>query len=111
MGWQDMADHALRTTLRTFRQDQGAVYERPGLPDTPIENVVFDESYFGYDEMGNTIAAKNPIMGVRTADLPYPRNSEKDSIFLRGVRFKITNVQPDGEAGTTMYLSKSSRQG
>lgn len=110
MGWQAMAARTLRTALRTFRQDVGVLYERSGYVDVVIKDVVYDESFFGFDEVGNTVAVKNPIMGVSTADLPTPRDSERDTIVLNGIRFNITNVQPDGEAGTTLFLTKSSRQ-
>lgn len=113
MGWSDMADRTLRQALRTFRQDSGAVYRRPGLSDVVIPDVIFDDTYFSADEVGLEVSSKRPVMGVRTADLPSPRNSEKDQILItrRGVDyvFTITDVQPDGEAGTTLFLSKSTR--
>lgn len=114
MGWSDMADRTLRQTLRTFRQDLGALYVRPGLPDTILRDVIFDDTFFAVDNStGAEVSSQMPVMGVRTQDLPNPRNAEKDVIIItrRGVThsFTITNVQPDGEAGTTLFLSKPIR--
>lgn len=108
MGWSALARMVHRTTTRTFRQDLGALYVRPGFPDHPIRDVIFDDSFFSVNtETGAEQSSKRPIMGVTTADLPTPRNSEKDRIILNGVTFAITDVQPDGEAGTTLFLSMS----
>src|SRR3546814_20774044 len=49
MGWSSMADRTLRKTLRTFRQDLGALYRRPGFPYVPLQDVVFDDTYFKVD--------------------------------------------------------------
>lgn len=108
MGWNALAQMVHRATVRTFRQDLGALYVRLGLPDTPIENVVFDDTYFTVNtETGVEQSSKRPIMGVNTADLPTPRNPSTDRIILNGVTFSITDVQPDGEAGTTLFLSET----
>ncbi len=114
MGWSDMADRTLRQTLRTFRQDQGALYRRPGFPDTVLRDVIFDDTYFAVDNStGAEISSQQPVMGVRTQDLPSPRNTATDSIVItrRGITriYAITNVQPDGEAGTTLFLSTKNR--
>lgn len=114
MGWSAMAERTLQTALRTFRQDLGATYVRPGLPDTVLQDVIFDDTYFAVDAgTGAEVSSQSPVMGVRTASLPDQRNAQKDKIILvrRGVtyEFRITNVQPDGEAGTTLFLSKSPR--
>lgn len=98
--------------MRTFRQDLGATYVRPGLPDTPLQDVIFDDTYFAVDtNTGAEVSSQNPVMGVRTASLPDQRDQGKDRVVLtrRGItyEFRITNVQPDGEAGTTLFLSKS----
>lgn len=114
MGWSAMADRTLRKTLRTFRQDLGAVYRRPGFSDTPLLDVVFDDTYFAVDNnTGAEVSSQQPVMGVHTANLPSPRNSATDQVLITraGVDyvFTISNVQPDGEAGTTLFLSKSPR--
>lgn len=108
MGWSALASMVHRTTVRTFRQDLGALYVRPGYPDTPIADVVFDDTYFSVNlESGVEESSKRPIMGVNTIDLPTPRDTQKDRIILNGIEFFITDVQPDGEAGTTLFLSKT----
>lgn len=114
MGWSDLADRTLRQTLRTFRQDQGAIYRRPGLEDTLLQDVIFDDTYFAVDNStGAEVSSQMPVMGVRTQDLPLTRNASKDTIIItrRGItkEFSITNVQPDGEAGTTIFLSTKNR--
>ena len=115
MGWSAMADRTLRKSLRTFRQDLGALYRRPGQPDVELKDVVFDDTYFAVDnQTGAEVSSQQPIMGVRTADLPTGRDSAKDKVLItRGgvdYTFTISNVQPDGEAGTTLFLSKSPRK-
>ena len=110
MGWSSLADRALRQTLRTFRQDLGAIYRRPGLPDTVLQDVVFDDTYFAVsNETGAEVSSQMPVMGVRTKDLPEFRNAATDSIEITraGVThvYAIQNVQPDGEAGTTLFLT------
>ena len=108
MGWSALARMVHRTTVRTFRQDLGALYVRPGFPDHPIADVVFDDTYFAVNtETGVDQSSKRPIMGVNTADLPSPRNASTDRIILNGLTFTITDVQPDGEAGTTLFLSQT----
>lgn len=109
MGWSAMADRVLVQALRTFRQDLGATYRRPGFPDVHLANVIFDDTYFAQDtQTGLDTSSKRPIMGVRTADLPVERSTAKDRIVITraGVTkiFKITDVQPDGEAGTSLFL-------
>lgn len=115
MGWSSMADRTLRKTLRTFRQDLGALYRRPGFADTPLQDVVFDDTYFKVDtQTGAEVSSQQPVMGVRTASLPPGRDNAKDQILITrfGVDyvFTINDVQPDGEAGTTLFLSKSPRK-
>lgn len=108
MGWSALAGMVHRTAARTFRQDLGALYVRPGFPDHPITDVVFDDTYFAVNlDTGVEQSSKRPIMGVNTADLPTPRDAQKDRIILNGITFSITDVQPDGEAGTTLFLSKT----
>ena len=114
MGWSAMADRTLRKSLRTFRQDLGALYRRPGFADTPLQDVVFDDTYFAVDnQTGAEVSSQQPVMGVSTASLPTPRSNATDTVLItrRGVDyvFTISNVQPDGEAGTTLFLSKSPR--
>jgi hypothetical protein len=114
MGWSAMADRTLRKALRTFRQDLGAVYVRSGFPDTPLQDVIFDDTYFSVDtNTGAEVSSQSPVMGVRTADLPTGRKATTDRVLLtrNGIdyEFTITDVQPDGEAGTTLFLSKSPR--
>lgn len=115
MGWSAMADRTLRKSLRTFRQDLGALYRRPGQVDVVLEDVIFDDTYFKVDtQTGAEISSQQPVMGVRTASLPALRNSATDTVLItrQGVDyvFTISNVQPDGEAGTTLFLSKSPRK-
>jgi len=106
MGWNALAQMVHRTTVRTFRQDLGALYVRQGYPDHPIADVVFDDTFFSVNlDTGVEQSSKRPLMGVNTADLPTPRDAQKDRIILNGVTFFITDVQPDGEAGTTLFLS------
>ena len=110
-----MADRTLRKTLRTFRQDLGAVYRRPGFADTILQDVVFDDTYFKVDtQTGAEVSSQQPVMGVRTASLPTGRSNAVDQILItrQGIDyvFTITDVQPDGEAGTTLFLSKSPRK-
>jgi hypothetical protein len=108
MGWNALAQMVHRASVRTFRQDLGALYVRQGYPDTPITDVVFDDTYFAVNlDTGVEQSSKRPIMGVNTADLPTPRDAQKDRIILNGITFSITDVQPDGEAGTTLFLSQS----
>lgn len=111
MGWSAMADRVLRQTLRTFRQDKGAYYRRPLSEDVFLADVVFDESYFSIStETGAEVSSKRPIMGVRTADLPAGRDRTKDLILIQRngkvYTFVVTDVQPDGEAGTTLFLQQ-----
>lgn len=106
MGWSALASMVHHTAVRTFRQDLGALYVRPGFPDHPIEDVVFDDTFFSINlETGVEQSSKRPIMGVNTADLPSPRDPQTDRVILNGTTFFITDVQPDGEAGTTLFLS------
>lgn len=109
MGWSAMADRVLRQTLRTFRQDLGAIYRRPGFEDVQLIDVIFDDTYFSQDtQTGLDTSSKRPVMGVRTADLPPGRNVAKDRIIItrygQTYTFRIQDVQPDGEAGTTLFL-------
>lgn len=115
MGWSAMADRTLRKSLRTFRQDLGALYRRPGQPDVVLADVVFDDTYFKVDtQTGAEVSSQQPVMGVRTASLPTGRNNAKDQVLItrHGIDhvFTITDVQPDGEAGTTLFLSHSPRK-
>lgn len=111
MGWSALADRALRTALKTFRQDDPPIYRRVGLADVILQDAIFDATYFAVDQnTGAEVSSRQPVMGVRTADLPADRNSETDRILVNGVVYRITDVQPDGEAGTTLFLSKASRQ-
>lgn len=106
MGWNALARMVHSTAVRTFRQDLGAVYVRPGQPDTPIKDVVFDDTYFAVsNDTGAEVSSKRPVIGVNTADLPPGRDPQKDRVILNGVTYSITGVQPDGEAGTTLFLS------
>jgi len=114
MGWDALAAATHRQCVRTFRQDSGAVYRRTGYADVFIKDIVFDDTYFAVDaNTGVEVSSKSPIMGVNTADLPTPRDADKDTILMsrhgKDYVFKITNVQPDGEAGTTLFLTQSNR--
>lgn len=115
MGWRSMADRMLGISVRTFSEPAaaadpvGAVYwltegDEPGVP---LPQAVFDTAHVAVDpETGAPISSVNPVLGVRLSDLPnYPTN--RDKVRVRGILYKINDVQPDGVVGVTIILKKA----
>lgn len=115
MGWASMAQRMLGVSIRAFSEPSaaldplGAVYWLTDgvAPGVPLAQAVFDRTHVSVDpDTGAPVSTNNPILGVRLIDLPsVPTN--RDRVQVRGVMYKIHDVQDDGVAGVTLFLRKA----
>ncbi len=116
MGWHDMADRMLGVAVRAFSAP--LVELIPGGSGSPVVLVaVFDSSHIEVDpETGAPVSSNNPVLGVRMSDLPAPPIPGSDLIRVSGLSggmawangtYKINDAQPDGVAGATLYLKRT----
>lgn len=115
MGWASMAQRMLGISIRTFSEPSaaidpdGAVYWLTDgvAPGIALVQAVFDSAHVSVDpETGAPVSSSNPILGVRLIDLPNKPTS-RDRVRARGELYSISDVQPDGVAGVTIFLRKA----
>lgn len=114
MDWGSMANRMLGVAVRTFSEPTaevnpaGAAYWlTDGVePGVGLPQAVFDSAHIEVDaETGAPVSSVNPVLGLRLSDLPNEPTS-RDRVRVRGVLYKINDVQPDGVAGVTIILKK-----
>lgn len=109
MAWADMASRMLGVTIRAFNENRGGAlvveFLRPN--ETPwTVDAVFDDAHREIDpNTGAIVSSTDPIIGLRIADLPeMPTNNHQ--FRVRGVLYRVIDVQPDGVAGLTAQLQR-----
>jgi len=113
-----MADRMLGVAMRTFNAPMVELI--PSGTGTPIvlAHAVFDTSHIQVDpETGAPVSSNNPVLGVRMSDLQSPPIPGSDIIRVSGLppaiawanaTYKINDAQPDGVAGATLILKRTS---
>lgn len=101
--WQDKTDNVMRICRDTFTTI--VQYTPKTLPQRELKGI-FDEAYQVVEILdGAPVSSVRPRLGLRLLDLDfYPQNF--DDVLINGVNYKVTDIQPDGEAGIQLMLHK-----
>ena len=103
MSWLNTCGLVLGNCLTTFGED--IVYTPKGQPAVNMTGI-FDDLYESVDPNTNAIiTSQQPIVGIKDADLGQtPR--QDDQVFVRGILYRVKEVQTDGQGGSRLFLHK-----
>ena len=115
MSWLETCGLVLDNCLTTFGED--IVYTPIGSPSDAVDakgkpavtmTGIFDDFYEGVDpNTGAIVTSQQPIVGIKDADLGQtPR--QDDQVLIRGILYRVKEVQTDGQGGSRLYLHKIS---
>lgn len=111
MGWDTLADMALKAGIGTFKT--AGTYTRAADPGNPISlNGVFDRVHKAVDpETGAVVDSRTPTFGIRKADLPAEPDAGDELEIAAGQfsgTYEVLDSQEDGQGGTMLTLRKIS---
>jgi len=102
--FRKLVDRALKVQTRVFGEE---VKFYPKTGGIVLINAVFDSAFQAVDpDTEDLISANQSMLGVNLNDI---RGNEvfKDEVFeVRGTRFKVIDVQEDGQGGATILIQK-----
>ncbi len=104
-----MANRMVGIAVGTFSEPAASVFWLTDgvAPGVALARAVFDTAHIAVDpETGAPVSSVNPVMGVLLSDLPS-KPTNRDFVMARGVLYRVSNVQPDGVAGVTLFLKKA----
>lgn len=105
MAWADLADCMLGVAVGTFNE-VGVIYTPASGSPFPLQ-AVFDSAHLSVDPgTGAPISSSNPILGIRNSDMPAPP-TKGDRVTVRGVQYRVFDVQADGVAGSLIELHRA----
>lgn len=103
MGFQDLADGVLEACKGTFGETVS--YTPAGGSAESITGIFNAKTQVVED--GLPVILDQPNLGVVLADLSSaPRVG--DTVVVRGVSYRVSNVENDGEGGSVLSLQKAS---
>jgi hypothetical protein len=101
--WQTLTSLVMDQCLSSFGED--VIYVSDG--GSPVTfTAIFDNEFQTVDpQTGALVISTQPVIGVKSTDLP-DEPSKEDRVTIRGVEYRIIDHQPDGQAGTRLFLHK-----
>lgn len=105
MSWLETCGVVLGHCLTSFGED---IVYRPKNQAAVNMTGIFDELYEAVDPNTNAIVtSRQPILGIRDSDLgKTPR--QDDQVFVRGILYRVKEVESDGQGGSRLYLHRIS---
>lgn len=101
--WQSMTHSVLGAAMSTFGE---TVTLKPGLEHQQDLRAIFRASHAQVDLGQGGISTVDPELSLRLADVRGPAPRQGDEVLVRGKRYRVGDVQPDGEGGVTMKLQR-----
>lgn len=104
MSWLETTGQVLGNCLTTFGEP--ITYIPKGQPAVVMTGI-FDDLYESVDpNTGVIITSQQPVLGIRDVDLGQtPR--QDDQVLVRGILYRVKEVQTDGQSGSKLYLHKA----
>ncbi|OFZ54973.1 MAG: hypothetical protein A2428_03105 [Bdellovibrionales bacterium RIFOXYC1_FULL_54_43] len=102
MDWSTLSDGVLSRALNTFGTPVS--YTPNGGDEIQISGV-FSNAHILVEVGGVPQSMTAPTLGIRLADLPA-KPTKDDQITIKGLNYRITDSQEDGEGGTTLILNQ-----
>lgn len=100
--WQSMTRNVLGAAMSTFGE---TVTWRPGLEGHRELTAIFRAAHAAVDLGQGAIATVDPELDVRLSDVGEPPR-EGDKVIVRGLSYRVSEVQPDGEGGAKLKLKR-----
>src|SRR3990167_3713782 len=101
--FRDRVDGILKKCTNVFGED---VSYFPSSGGVVTVRGIFDNQYELVDpETEQVISSQQPVLGVNLNSLNFEMKTE-DQIQIRNLRYKVTEVQEDGQGGATLFLHK-----
>ena len=98
-----MTDNVMSTCRDTFTTE--LIYKPIIGAPVPIKGI-FDDAYASVVIMdGVPIESRRPRLGIRNLDLTL-RPAKGDKCIINGSTYRVVEYEPDGEAGTALFLHK-----
>lgn len=111
MDWSTLTDLTMKACRDTFNEGTATyrpLKSQPGQPDYTITPIVDEAHFSALTEHQVPVSTVEPMIGVRNADMQAtPRKGDQVVLPKRGT-YEVVEVQPDGQAGTTLKLRKLS---
>ncbi len=105
MSWLGTTGLMLGNCLQSFGEE--IIYTPKNKPAVTITGI-FDDLYESVDpNTGAIITSQQPIVGIRDADVGQTPRQE-DRVFVRGILYRVKEVQTDGQGGSKLYLHRVS---
>ncbi len=103
MSWSETTGLALGNCLETFGEQ---IFYMPKAQPSVVMTGIFDDLYESVDPNTlSVITSQQPIVGIRDSDLGQtPR--QDDQVLVRGILYRVKEVQTDGQSGSKLYLHK-----
>lgn len=106
MDFRDHADRILQKATATFGEDVKFFPKKAG--GVFIIRGVFDSKYQVIDpETQELISTNKPGLGVNLNDFTV-QPVQDDEFEIRGIKFRVTEKQEDGQGGAVLLLNKVS---
>lgn len=104
----DLASIALRAVVQTMGDREPVVYRQRG--NAHEVRGVFQAAHTGLDpETGVQVRSTQPVLLIDQTDLPV-KPTQSDEVDVRGVTYKVRDVQPDGHTGVLLMLHRTSNR-
>lgn len=105
MSWRDLTQLALGISTRTF--SSARVVFRPDRQALEI-TAVYDAPHVSIDpDTGGKVSSTSTTLGVRLSDFDEPPIAGH-MFDVDGVRFRVHDVEPDGQGGASLILKRVS---
>lgn len=101
--WQDRTDNVMIHCRDTFTTD--LIYKPSVGAQISIQGI-FDDEFISVVMLdGVPVETRRPRLGIRNKDL-VARPAKGDKCIINGSTYRVMEYEPDGEAGTALFLHK-----
>lgn len=101
--WQSMTHSVLGAAMSTFGE---TVTLRPGKEFHQELRAIFRAAHAQVDLGQGGISTVEPELDVRIADVRDHPPKQGEEVIVRGLRYRISDTQPDGEGGLKCKLKR-----
>lgn len=105
--FRKLVDNVLKTSTRVFGEEvkffpvSGGVFKF---------NAIFDNAYQAVDpDTEEIISANQSLLGVNLNDIKGNEVFKEDVFEVRGKKYRVIDVQEDGQGGATVLIQKVRR--
>ena len=102
--WQSMTRAVLGASMSTFGE---LVTLRPAREYQQDVQGIFRAQHSEISLGDGAISSAMPELDLRAADVVGPPMKQGEEVLVRDVRYRVDDVQPDGEGGVKLKLRRA----